>query len=99
MNETLEQLKVLIEELKTRIVNYGSEMNEIEARRRELAEVVGRLEKITQEPETEPKAKKSHDTRPMADMRRAARAAAKRLDARALGRVKFKPHKERKETK
>ncbi len=97
MNETLEQLKVLIEELKTRIVNYGSEMNEIEARRRELADVVGRLEKIAQEPE--PKAKKSHDTGPMADMRRAARAAAKRLDARALGRVKFKPHKEPKETK
>lgn len=43
--------------------------------------------------------KKSHDTGPMADLRRAARAAAKRLAERADSRVKFKPHKERKETK
>lgn len=49
MNQT-EQLKAYIEELKTRITNYGAEINEIEARRRELATVVVRLEVITQEP-------------------------------------------------
>jgi hypothetical protein len=36
--------------------------------------------------------KKSHDTGPMADLRRAAREAAKRLQERADNRVVQKPH-------
>lgn len=48
MNQT-DQLKAYVEELKTRNINYGAEINEIEARRRELSTVVVRLEVIRQE--------------------------------------------------
>ncbi len=66
MNQA-EQLKAYIEELKTRITNYGAEINEIEARRRELATVVVRLEVITQEQnQNEEVARHRTDGRPTA---------------------------------
>lgn len=74
MNQT-EQLKAYIEELKTRIRNYGENINEIEARRRELASVVEKLKSIAQEPnQNEEVARHRPDGRPTASRKSSGKA-------------------------